>query len=508
MAFMVIHLWGKFWMAAWRGRRALTWITGVVAFVASVVECFTGYLAQQNFDSQWIATNGKDAFNATGIGAFFNVLNLGQMLLWHVVLVPIILIALVGAHVLLVRVRGVSHPLPAKRISWRDRAGREAAAAADAAPWRGPTRRYDILKEGTIATAIALALVLIMAAVLSSPDVPPVSVQSWAKVAPTDFLGTAATELDGTGLAASYGPPYNSGTAAVQQVGPVNWQKLSGVTQPINAAQVFVLSPLSKVAPTDPALATALATYTSATPAQQQQWATAYGNAVTKVKFVNGAPVVPKAGDGPVPAMMAAELTMARSGGLDTDLLVQRPFYGTDFTKPLLFHRRRCLLRQPGAGHAPDRRPVGRDERDRQLPRPAVAVAVPAVVPRGTVQQLAERGRLGGLPDRHRHPAAARHPVHPRPARRPEADPGAPAHLAVRGPLSAGIRFGRQPGRRHDHRQVAGVTVPLASPLSRHSPRRPQLNEIFPAHSCRGDGLAGSARTGQRRSWPENEEAM
>ena len=29
--FMVVHLWGKFWMAAWRGRRALTWITGAVA---------------------------------------------------------------------------------------------------------------------------------------------------------------------------------------------------------------------------------------------------------------------------------------------------------------------------------------------------------------------------------------------------------------------------------------------------------------------------------------------
>ena len=114
MAFMVIHLWGKFWMAAWRGRRALTWITGVVAFVASVVECFTGYLSQQNFDSQWIATNGKDAFNEAGIGAFFNLMNFGQMLLWHVVLIPILLIALVGAHVLLVRVRGVSHPLPAR----------------------------------------------------------------------------------------------------------------------------------------------------------------------------------------------------------------------------------------------------------------------------------------------------------------------------------------------------------------------------------------------------------
>ena len=30
MAFLVIHLWGKFWMAAWRGKRRMTWITGVV----------------------------------------------------------------------------------------------------------------------------------------------------------------------------------------------------------------------------------------------------------------------------------------------------------------------------------------------------------------------------------------------------------------------------------------------------------------------------------------------
>ena len=113
MAFLVIHLWGKFWMAAWRGRRTMTWITGVVAFVASVLECFTGYLSQQNFDSQWISTSGKDAFNSVGVGAFFNVMNFGQMLMWHIVLLPIVLIAIVGAHVLLVRVRGVSHPIDA-----------------------------------------------------------------------------------------------------------------------------------------------------------------------------------------------------------------------------------------------------------------------------------------------------------------------------------------------------------------------------------------------------------
>src|SRR5499427_5802151 len=337
MAFLVIHLWGKFWMAAWRGRRALTWITGVVAFGAAIVECFTGYLSQQNFDSQWIATNGKDAFNAVGVGAFFNVMNFGQMLLWHVVLIPILLIAVVGAHILLVRVRGVAHPLPARRIGWRDRAARTAANQADAGPWRGRTRRYDILKEGTIATAVALALVLGMAAVLSSPNVPSVSVQSWAKVAPADFLLTASGELAGTAGAASYGPPYNYGTGAVQQVGPVNWQTLAGVTQPVNAAQDFVLTPLSTLAATNHPVGAALARYNSATPAQQQKWATAYGSAVTKVRFAGGNPVVPPANDGPVPVMMATELTMARSGALDADLLAQRQFYGTDFTKPLLF---------------------------------------------------------------------------------------------------------------------------------------------------------------------------
>ncbi|HEY2076869.1 MAG TPA: cytochrome b N-terminal domain-containing protein, partial [Streptosporangiaceae bacterium] len=337
MAFMVIHLWGKFWMAAWRGRRAMTWITGVVAFGASVVECFTGYLSQQNFDSQWISTSGKDAFNAAGIGAIWNAMNFGQMLMWHIVLIPVILIAIVGAHVLMVRVRGVSHPLPARTPLWRSRADRKAAAAADAAPWRGPTRRYDILKEGTVAVAIAGALVLIMAGLLSSPDLPPLSVQTWAKASAADFVGTAAAELDGTALAASYGPPYNTGSSAVQQVGPVNWQKLAGVTQPIDASQTFVISPLSKLAPTTPALATALSTYTTASPAQQLSWATAYDKALTsnKVPFSNGLLAVPAAG--PVPVMMSYELKAAQSGTLDADLLAQTKFYGTNYTKPLLF---------------------------------------------------------------------------------------------------------------------------------------------------------------------------
>ncbi len=112
-AFMVVHLWGKFWMAAWRGKRALTWITGVLAFVTSIGTAFTGYLSQSNFDSQWIGVEGKDGVNAIGAGAWFNVLNPGQMLLWHVVLLPFAVGIIAVMHVVLVRRHGVVPPIDA-----------------------------------------------------------------------------------------------------------------------------------------------------------------------------------------------------------------------------------------------------------------------------------------------------------------------------------------------------------------------------------------------------------
>jgi ubiquinol-cytochrome c reductase cytochrome b subunit len=112
--FMVVHLWGKFWMAAWRGRRALTWMTGVVCFLASIGTAFTGYLIQTNLDSQWISTQAKDGLNSVGIGAWFNVLNVGSMLLFHVALLPLVLGALVVWHIVLVRARGVVPPIDAR----------------------------------------------------------------------------------------------------------------------------------------------------------------------------------------------------------------------------------------------------------------------------------------------------------------------------------------------------------------------------------------------------------
>jgi ubiquinol-cytochrome c reductase cytochrome b subunit len=151
--FMVIHLWGKFFMAAWRGKRRLTWMTGVVAFVVSIGAAFTGYLSQTNFDSQWISTQAKDGINSTGAGAVFNVLNFGQMLMWHIVLLPVAVVIIAGLHVLMVRRRGVVPP-----FALPDRTGSGAGApgsgpgpgrGAHAAPARAGTHQSETPPSAT-----------------------------------------------------------------------------------------------------------------------------------------------------------------------------------------------------------------------------------------------------------------------------------------------------------------------------------------------------------------------
>ena len=124
-ATMVIHLWGKYWMAAWRGGRRAVWVTGAVTFLIAVPTAFTGYLSQQNFDAQWIATQAKDGINSIGAGAFFNVLNFGQMYSYHVLLFPLAVVALGVAHVLLVRRHGVVPPFTLKGSSEAERGEHE-----------------------------------------------------------------------------------------------------------------------------------------------------------------------------------------------------------------------------------------------------------------------------------------------------------------------------------------------------------------------------------------------
>ncbi len=60
-------------------------------------------------------------------GAWFNVANLGQALLVHVFLLPLIIAVVVAVHVVLVRLRGVVPPIDAAEVEAR----REAVSARD-----------------------------------------------------------------------------------------------------------------------------------------------------------------------------------------------------------------------------------------------------------------------------------------------------------------------------------------------------------------------------------------
>jgi hypothetical protein len=112
--FMVIHLWGKYWTAAWRDGRTRVWVTGAIGFLTATPTALTGYVSQQNFDAQWISIHAKDGLNAIGAGAFFNVTNFGQMYSYHVLILPLAVALLVIWHVVLVSRHGVVPPFELK----------------------------------------------------------------------------------------------------------------------------------------------------------------------------------------------------------------------------------------------------------------------------------------------------------------------------------------------------------------------------------------------------------
>lgn len=107
--FMIAHGVAVFLMGAFRGRM-LTWMLGLLAFAAAATTGLTGFVALQDFEGQWVATQAKDALNSTGAGAFLNLLDAGQVLTLHVVVLPLVVVGLVALHLLWVRKHGICPP--------------------------------------------------------------------------------------------------------------------------------------------------------------------------------------------------------------------------------------------------------------------------------------------------------------------------------------------------------------------------------------------------------------
>ena len=203
----------------------------------------------------------------------------------------------------------------------------------DAAPWRGKTKKYDIVKEGSIALAFVAILALVLSLLMGSPDDTPLTFKGWATSNADNFYVTAVQELAGTSGTATYGAPYNRNADGLN-VGPLWLQRWGGVTHPIDTVNDFVIAPLSTQVLSNE-IANALKAWNAATTVQKKSWATSYDDAITKVE---GDLTKVAAGDyGPVPALATGLTNMAKSGGLDAELLSQGGFFQTDNTKQILF---------------------------------------------------------------------------------------------------------------------------------------------------------------------------
>jgi len=195
---------------------------------------------------------------------------------------------------------------------------------------------YDLIKELAIALAGVGLLALILGAALSSPDVPPVTIASWAQSDPVDFVTTATNELQGGTISAGYGNPYNTSSSG-QSWGPIAPVQWFGTRIPVDSANSFVIQPLKDASFGNTDLGTALSQWNSASGDQQTTWLKAYSDALGKATVTDGKVTVADGQYGPLPVMLNNLLGIAQAGGLDGLLLVNGRFYQTDYTQALLF---------------------------------------------------------------------------------------------------------------------------------------------------------------------------
>ncbi|HEV2416020.1 MAG TPA: hypothetical protein VGX27_14545 [Candidatus Dormibacteraeota bacterium] len=195
---------------------------------------------------------------------------------------------------------------------------------------------YDLVKELVLALAGVGIVAIFVAAVLSSPDVAPVTIAAWAQGDPVDFVTTATGELAGTTTSAGYGNPYNTNGPG-QAWGPIAPQKWFGTRIPIDSADTFVIQPLQRASTGNPDLGTALDTWQKASSDDQGKWTDAYTKALAKATVQDGKVVVADGDYGPLPVMMSNLLAVAQAGGLDGLLQINGRFYQTDYTPALLF---------------------------------------------------------------------------------------------------------------------------------------------------------------------------
>ena len=131
IVFLFIHLFGTLLLKSYRKPREMVWVTGFILLGISIFFGLSGYLLlwdERAFAAVRVATGGAGAFPVIGgfIKAFLrgSIDVTGDTLLrfyaFHVAILPIVTLALIGLHILLVQFHGMSVPLSLEGKKRRD----------------------------------------------------------------------------------------------------------------------------------------------------------------------------------------------------------------------------------------------------------------------------------------------------------------------------------------------------------------------------------------------------
>ncbi len=121
IAVLVIHAFWAFFRNPYRIGREITWFLGVISLGLALAYSFTGYLLPWDQLGYWAATISIQIMRAIPLlGDFLAQILLGgtglssttltRIYFYHVSLLPVVALVLVGAHMLLVILQGVSEP--------------------------------------------------------------------------------------------------------------------------------------------------------------------------------------------------------------------------------------------------------------------------------------------------------------------------------------------------------------------------------------------------------------
>ncbi|MDH5458536.1 MAG: cytochrome b N-terminal domain-containing protein [Nitrospinota bacterium] len=125
MIIIMLHMVSVIFMGSYKKPREMTWLSGCALIILTLAVCFTGYLLPWSQLSYWattVATSIPEPIPLIGPfivklvrgGDHINPDTLNRFFALHVIVIPAVMLALVGFHLFMVRVLGISGPRSSK----------------------------------------------------------------------------------------------------------------------------------------------------------------------------------------------------------------------------------------------------------------------------------------------------------------------------------------------------------------------------------------------------------